>query len=234
MATTTLSGKMASGTAVEPPVHFNDEPGTGLYRLSGGGLGLAVAGTNVASMTTSNITLSKAIVNTSNAGTAGTGVTAVESGDGVHMRVTMTLSGFAVGTSADNAALAVGAAIYTLPAGVYAINVSHLNVGVTIADANTAQTPEIGLGTTVGSGANATLGAVGAGAENIIEGAAVADCDGTAKVITDVPTANIPLVIGSTDSHVIYLNLAATWADMDAEAALTASGTVVLDYVKLA
>ncbi len=166
--------------------------------------------------------------------TLGTGVTAVHEGDGAHMRSTFTLTAFALGNSADNAALAVGAAFATLPAGVHAIHVARLSIGVTIADANKAQTPEIGIGTLIGSGANATLGAVDAAAENIIEGAAVADCNGTAKVINQVPTANKSLIINVGDAHALYLNVAATWADMAAVSALTATGTIVIDWVKLA
>jgi hypothetical protein len=179
-------------------------------------------------------TFEDALRSSANTVTLGTGVTAVHEGDGVHMRSTFTLTAFAIGNSADNVALAVGAAFATLPAGVEAITLARMSVGVTIADANTAQTPELGIGNVVGSGANATLGAVGAGAENIIEGSAVADCAGTAEVVNQVPTAGKSLIINVGDAHALYLNVAATWADMDAVAALTADGTIVIDWVKLA
>ncbi len=179
-------------------------------------------------------TFSSALASSVHTVTLGTGVTAVHEGDGVHMRSTFTLTSFALGNSADNAALAVGAAFATLPAGVHAIHVSRLSIGVTIADANKAQTPEIGIGNVVASGANAVLGDAPAGSENIIEGAAVADCNGTAKVINTVPTAGKSLVINVGDAHALYLNVAATWADMAAVSALTATGTIVIDWVKLA
>ncbi len=179
-------------------------------------------------------TFEDALRSSANTVTLGTGVTAVHEGDGVHMRSTFTLTAFAVGTTADAAALAIGAAFATLPAGVEVINCARISIGLTIDDVNTAQTPEVGIGNVVGSGANATLGAVGAGAENIIEGSAVADCAGTPEVVNDIPTANVPLVINSGDPHALYLNAAATWADMDAGKALTAAGTIVIDWVKLA
>lgn len=234
MPSTDLGIIQNEGTAAAPSAAFLDEPGTGTYRISGGGWGLAVSGIEEMRATTDGITFAKPTRSSAAAGTPGTGVTAVEVGDGAHMRVTLTLTDFAVGNSGDNVAKALGAVIYTLPAGVFTINSAYLTVGVTIADANTTQTPEIGLGTVVGSGANATLGAVGATSENILEGSATADCAGTAEVVSDIPTANVPIVIAAAGSHDIFLNLAATWADMTAAAALTATGTVVVDFTKLA
>ncbi|MCA9340679.1 MAG: hypothetical protein KDA17_07215, partial [Candidatus Saccharibacteria bacterium] len=93
--------------------------------------------------------------------------TAVEYGDEINHTTKLTLADFAVGTSGDNASLAIGASLYTFPAGEILVeNVSV--VGAITADISvTTDTPEFGLGTTVGSGANATLGAVDAAAENV-------------------------------------------------------------------
>lgn len=156
--------------------------------------------------------------------------TAVEYGDGYHHTTKLTLTAFAVGNSADNASKALGAGLYTLPAGAIIVDSAYLSVGLTLADAVQTDTPEIGLGTTVGSGVNATLGAVGAAAENIWEGAATADVAGTAKVGTKLPTAAVPLIIESGGDHTIYLNVADGWANLTAASAITATGTVVLNW----
>ena len=171
----------------------------------------------------------------SNVGTPGTNVTAVEYGDGRLHTTVLTLSSIAY-TIGDNAALAIGAAIYTFPAGAIAVDYAYISVALSATDAaNQADTPEVGVGTTQGSGANATLGAVGAGAENIVEGVAVADANGTAKVVSDLPNGatETPLLIATGDSHIAYLNYADTWADGTDQSA-TASGTVVLKWTFLA
>lgn len=173
-------------------------------------------------------------VNTANEATLYTGVTQEVHGDGVHNRFTFTLDEFAIGDSGDNASLGVGAKFATLPAGVWAINFAHVNVGVTIADgAATAQTPVLGIGTVVASGAVAVLSGT-ATFQNIVAGSAVADLAGTEKVINTAPTANVPLAIAVGGSHDLFLNLAVAWANITAASPLTASGTIVIDAVKLA
>ena len=202
---------------------------------AGGATGAASSGVNaVGDQTVAGVkTFSSALRSTANAGTAGTGITAIEYGDGVNHVTHLTLADFAVGDSGDNAALALGALVYTFPAGVIQVNSASLAVGVTIDNATDTDTPEIGLGTVVGSGANATLGAVGATSENILEGSATADCAGTVELVADIPTANVPLIIPTASVHTVYLNLADTWADLDAASALTADGTIVLNWTWL-
>lgn len=153
---------------------------------------------------------------------------AAEYGNGILQKTVLTLTNFDVGDSADNAALALGALIYTLPAGVIVIEACHIAVGVTIDDAVQTDTPEIGVGNVVASGANATLGAAPAGSENVFEGTAMADVAGTVFTDTKGPTAGVPLILAAGDAHTLYLNLADTWADLTAAAELLASGTIVL------
>lgn len=175
---------------------------------------------------------SKRLVTNANVGTPGTGVTAVEIGDGITHTSILTLTNVAI-TIGDTADLGTGALIYTLPAGVQFIDYAYMSVALTADDvANQTDTPEVGLGTVIASGAVAVLGGTPT-FEDIIEGAAVADCNGTAKVIADVPTANIPLVRLSGDAKTIHLNYADGWADGTVQTAL-ASGTVVIKWTDMA
>ncbi|TFH58824.1 MAG: hypothetical protein E4G91_09285, partial [Candidatus Zixiibacteriota bacterium] len=83
---------------------------------------------------------------TTNVGTAGTGVTATEYGDGRRHVTKLVLAGVAF-TIGDTAALADGALIYTLPAGPIVVHSSSINVGLTLTTGTpTTDTPEIGLG----------------------------------------------------------------------------------------
>jgi len=163
-------------------------------------------------------------------------VTAAEYGDGVNHSTLLTLSSFGAGTSGDNAALALGALVYTFPAGIIQVeSASFIALATTAAISVTSDTPEIGLGTTVASGANATLGAVAATAENIFEGTAIDDVNGTAFTRSDYcnGSSSIPLIIAAASAHTVYLNYAVTWSDISAAGAVTASGTILINWRKL-
>ena len=171
----------------------------------------------------------KRMVTTATAGAVGTGVTAVEfSADGINFTTILTLTGVVI-TIGDTAALSMGALIYTLPAGDVAIEAAAISVGLTLTTGTpTTDTPEVGLGTVIGSGANATLGAVGTTAEDIMEGVVMADIAGTAKANMD----QRPMDMLAGAAHTVHLNFADTWADVDNTAA-TAAGTVTLSWSKL-
>lgn len=176
-------------------------------------------------------TFSSTIVQAVNTGSVGGGTISISStGTGRDNLTTLTLTNTPV-TIGDNAALAVGVLVWTMPAGRHVIEWAHVAVGLTLAGTPTTDTPEVALGTTIGSGANATIGAVGAGAENILEGIAMADIAGTVKVAFDMPNAasSTPLYVATGDAHTVYLNFAATWADVTATAA-TVSGTVMIKW----
>jgi hypothetical protein len=109
---------------------------------------------------------------------------------------------------AGGANLAVGKLILTLPAGAINIGGTHMNVSITQTQGNiTADTPDVGVGTTIASGAVAVLGGTAA-FENLLTGQTAADCNGTATDKIVVTTHHIDVV----DSHSIYLNVADGWA----------------------
>lgn len=168
------------------------------------------------------------------AGTAGTGVTASEEGDGRTHTTVLTVAATDALTVADNAALSDGHLVYTFPAGEIIIESAYMSMGVTLAEDTTQAAAEIGLGTTAGTGAAATLGAVAATAENILGPATPTACDGTATVTTAAVGAGTPLVIATAGAHTVYFNIAATWADT-AGADLTGdiAGTITLCWKKM-
>lgn len=175
------------------------------------------------------LSATKRVISTATAGTPGTNVTAVEySGDGLNFTSILTLSGVAA-TIGDNVALAGGALIYTFPAGPVVVNSATMSVGLSLTTGTpTTDTPELGLGTTQGSGANATLGDVGAGAENVLGPAVADDIAGTAELLTGAPG----LAIETAGAHTLYFNYADTWADVT-DTAATLDGTVVINWSRL-
>lgn len=163
----------------------------------------------------------------SNVGTPANGVTAVEYGDGFMHHTVLTIAATDGFVLADNAALCDGLLLYTLPAGQIVIHSSALtDVAVTAASTEIqADSPDLGLGTTEGTGAFATLDAAAAGTENILTGQTITNMNGslTSKAV------GTQLVIADGDAHTVYLNIADTWAD-DTGGDLTAdvAGTVYL------
>ncbi len=131
----------------------------------------------------------------------------------------------AVPDIAGGANLAVGALIYTFPAGEVCIRGSGMSVAIQQVDGNIdADTPDVGLGTVIGSGAVATLDGT-ATFENILTGQTAGDCDGTAT-IANVET---DLAIATAGAHTLYLNVADGWAASGDDNA-TISGTVLIHW----
>jgi hypothetical protein len=166
------------------------------------------------------------VVTTQNTGAAGTGVTATEYGDGRTHVTQLSFSGLALGTAAQ-ADLAFGKLLYTLPAG--AIVVKSASYSIALAGAGEtcdADTPDVGLGTVIGSGAVAVLGGT-ATFENILTGQTIADL---AETVKNKTVADQVLVIEAAAAHTVHLNAADGWAGA---CAVTATGTVALEWVLL-
>lgn len=164
-------------------------------------------------------------------GTASTGVTAAESGTD-RLRQTILTVSTTLPAIAGGANLAVGKLLYTFPAGEIIVDAAYMSVAITQSQGNiTADTPDVGIGTVIGSGVVAVLGGT-ATFENILTGQTAADCNGTATVKTLTPTANVPLVIATAGAHTVYLNVADGWA-ASGDAAAGLAGTVILHWRRM-
>lgn len=162
-----------------------------------------------------------------NVGTAATGVTATEKGDGTFHKTLLTIS-TTLPAIAGGAALAVGKLLYTLPSPACVIKSCRMNVTLTAADGNIdADTPDVGIGTTIASGVVAVLSGTAA-FENILTGQTATDCAGTA-IEAVVGTV---LAIADSGSKTVYLNVADTWA-ASGETACPVAGTVEIEWVEL-
>lgn len=152
------------------------------------------------------------------------GVTDVHYGDGRSFTTIMTLD-TTLPAIAGGAALAVGKKLLTFPNKPIWIDAAYINVALQQTEGNvTADTPDLGLGTAIATGAVATLNGT-ATFENILTGQTMDDCDGTSEqtmAVTDL------FIAAATDNEV-YLNVADTWA-ADGEAAMGVTGTVTLKW----
>jgi hypothetical protein len=182
--------------------------------------------------------------NTSGAGTVTTAATttAEEFGDGVNHVTKLTLTAFSLGNGADNADLAIGAEVYTFPAGDLVIYDSSIRGAFTsLASVTTIADGEYGMGTLIGSTAVDTLAEVNAAAENIMTGQAVSTyaADGTSVVVHstatgDTPSANGLVVLAASGlAHKLFLNFAATWPNSAAAAGFTFTGVITVRWRKI-
>lgn len=170
-----------------------------------------------------------------NVGTVNSGVTVQEFGNGYQHTTILSVNKTAAITLADNAALADGYLLYTFPAGALIVNNAHMALTVTNAEHSANNAGELGLGTTIGTGAVAVLSGT-AGFENILTGLASYEM-GTVGISTDICNSTAGtggLKIGSGNPHTVHVNLASTWANT-AGAALDAdiSGFVILNWTFL-
>lgn len=167
-------------------------------------------------------------------GTPGTGVTAVEYGDGRTHQTVLTLgAGCVLPAIAGGAALGIGTLLYTFPAGAQVIESAYMSVGITQTQAHiNANQPKVGLGSVVASGVVSALSGT-ATFQDIITGQSAADCNGAATVKTAIPTANVPFITEAAGSKAVYFNAAATWA-ASGDAAALLTGTVVINWRSMA
>ena len=113
-------------------------------------------------------------------------------------------------------------------------SVTYQSVGFTGGGTVDADTPDVGIGSVIATGAVSVLGGT-ATFEDYITGSAAADCSGTALVVGPVgAVAGIHTGISlnkAADVKAVHLNVADTWAGADT---MTATGTVVIKWTDLA
>ena len=169
-----------------------------------------------------------------NIGAANTGVTASEGGDYVNHVTTLTFSGLAVGSAVGAADLAFGKLLYTLPAGAQLVEAAYTNVALTGTVTIVGDTPDVGVGSVVASGAVAVLGGT-ATFEDYITGQTSGAISGSNSIeVASAATAGALTGISlniSTSAKTVYLNCADGWAGAGD---VTATGTVVLVWKTIA
>lgn len=157
--------------------------------------------------------------------------TSVSYGDGRNFTTVITLAAGTV-SIAGAANEAVGLKLGAFPAGAHLHEVTYMSIGATAADpGNAAVTPDIGIGSVVGTGAVAVLGGTST-FEDYITGQ-TGDTVGTPVVKTSVATAGALTGISineAGDVKDVFLNIAGAWAATDT---VTLAGTVTLKWTIL-
>jgi len=158
-----------------------------------------------------------------------TGVSIAEEVAGATRKTVLTFTDLAVGSAVAAANLAFGKKVFEFPAGVQVIKATYMSVALTGTATIIGDTPEIGLGSVLGAGAQATIGAAGATMEDYWEGGASSAISGATPLVgTKVATAGaltgIALnAVGSVKD--LFLNVADGWAGAGD---VTATGTITI------
>jgi hypothetical protein len=191
---------------------------------------------------TGAVTLASNVTNTSGAGTVTTAATTVaeEHGDGLEHVTKLTMTAFVIGTSGDAAALGIGAKFYTFPAGAIMVEDASMVGGVTAAISVTTDTPEVGIGTVIASGAVSVLSGT-ATFEDIINGnvsgdggdTVAPDVAGTTFYKNSSITAPVLIKTSGGKSHDLFLNCAVTWANVAAAGPVTFTGVITIKWRKV-
>ena len=120
----------------------------------------------------------------------------------------------------------VGVQLFTIPPGVegtyIAFEQAQMNCVITSQSGNiTSDTPEIGLGTALAAGSNATLSTT---QENILNSFVMPDCNGTPALSTTVK-----YIIQNSSTIAVNLNVADGWA-AGGDSAATVTATIIMRY----
>lgn len=159
-------------------------------------------------------------------GTAGTGTTATEYRQGRDRVSVLTMAGVlpavAIGAQAE------GLLIYTFPAGVHRVTRVTMSVGISGAESVIdADTPEVGVGSVIATGAVANLTGT-TGFDDLSTQATAANCTGTATVFALDPTEIGMKMNVTTGVKAVHLNVADSWAGTDTGPVL--SGYVAIEW----
>ena len=161
-----------------------------------------------------------------NVGTVAAGSTVVEYGDGTKHQSVITVD-TTLGDIPGGAELSLGKLVYTFPAGAVDVKSTYMSMALTTSGtSNTADTPDIGIGTVIGTDTSATLN--GGTMENMISGQAANDCNGTAEVLHQATS----LIVATADAHTVYFNAADTFVATDTACAI--AGTIIIEWTFVA
>lgn len=161
-----------------------------------------------------------------------TGLTVTEEGDAINHKTIITLADFAVGSAVGAAALAFGALLYTLPAGAQLMDITYMSVALTGTTTIVADTPDFGVGSTMGTGANATLATT---TIDYIDGqtsGAISGANTTTVMLGATAGIHTGIALNvAASAKTLYLNVADTWAGAGD---VTATGVIHIIWKQVA
>lgn len=163
-------------------------------------------------------------------GTPSAGVSAFQYGDGFDVVTFLSFEDLAVGAISAGASLAIGTQIFEFPTGMHLVSTMSSMLEFTGITGVTTDTPEVGVGSVIASGAVAVLSGT-AEFEDYMTGVAAVDVAGSPTRSIYVPASSIAVSNNATEKSV-FLNVADAW-DAGASGTLLASGTIIIKWTKM-
>lgn len=220
----------ADGTVADPAMQIGSAE-NGIYQVSSTQLGFSIGDTLTALVDSDGIAADSTRLRIS-VGTPGTGVTAVHYGDGKDITTVLTLTAVSLGAPTAGASEAVGALIYTFPAGSHVHYVTSFDLGLTIGTVQT-DTPDVGIGSVIASGAVATLNGTPTFEDYVTGQTWAVALDGTTQAAGPIgATAGVLTGISLNNAaatKTVHLNAADGW-NAGITGDLTADGTVIIRW----
>jgi len=142
-------------------------------------------------------------------GSAVSGWTAVEYGAGTQHRTVLTRDASYVKAVAG-AALTFGDQAYNFPLGL--IKCTGGTITFTIKGATATNTPEVGMGSVLGAGAQSNMGTAGATMEDVLDGTATAAITSAGTAVSYAFAAEAGVLDGTATAKDLFLNCAGNWA----------------------
>ena len=167
-------------------------------------------------------------ITVANVGTVAAGSSVAENGDGRN-HVSVITAGEVLPAIVGGTNLGVGVLMYTFPAGRIVVNSVGMDMDITQTQSNIdADTPEVGIGTVIATGAVVVLNGT-TGFDDILVEQTATGCNGENTLKT---VANQVLVIEAAGAHTVHFNAAFGWAASGDSAAIV-GGTLTIDWTFL-
>lgn len=129
-----------------------------------------------------------------------------------------------------NTAKSFGKALFTFPVGRIIVMAAYMEVTYSCSVTCTLQA-DIGIGSTIGTGTDATLGASVTAKEDIIDGqTATAFSSSTPVTFTYLGRGEIDLADGSSSAITAYLNMAQGWSGVTGDVTYSAKVSIVWTF----
>lgn len=165
------------------------------------------------------------VICTDNVGSTPGTVTAVEYGDGYNHLTVLTVTAAVLVPDIPSDAEELGALIYTFPAGVHRVNMTHMKI-TAASVATDAGNADLGCGSTLAAGDGVTLQA--STDEDFIDGQTVADMTSPSVELTQTGDGTI---FAAADSKLFHINVSATWTGTNADPSITGTVTIAWTYM---
>ncbi len=206
-------------------ISFGNEALTTTGTLASGALTVTGAASATTTSTATTGFIGGNMICTDNVGTTPGTVTAVEHGDGFNHVTILTVTAAVLTPNIPADAEEVGALIYTFPAGVHRVNMTHMNITAATVGTDSGNA-DLGCGSTLAAGDGPTLQL--ATDEDFIDGQVVANMQSPTVELTQAGDGTI---FAASDSKLFHINVGSDWTGTEGSPTITGVVTIAWTFM---